>query len=58
MDGQRQVMCISTTAYNFVAIIGDQYFVITHARNIPPELHKGFDISRYSNTSNNEDDLL
>lgn len=48
-------------AYNFVAIIDGQYYVITHTRNIPPDLHKGFDISIYTNTSDNEvmpDELL
>ena len=55
-------MGISPTAvYHFVAIIDGQYYVITHTRNIPPDLHKGFDISIYTNTSDNEvmpDELL
>ena len=55
-------MGISPAAtYNFVAIIDGQYYVITHTRNIPPDLHKGFDISIYTNTSDNEvmpDELL
>ena len=52
-----QAMGTSSTAYNFVAIIDNNYVVITHPRNIPPDLQRCFDISKYENTNEYEVDV-
>lgn len=56
-----KTMGISSVAFNFVAVIDGQFWVITNVRNIPADLRDNFDESKYQYFDENivsEDEIM